>query len=34
VYNLSGNVVTGLTTESLQRYSVSVRDGVVYLTRG
>lgn len=34
VYNLSGNVVTGLTTESLQRYSVFVRDGVVYLTRG
>ncbi len=34
VYNLSGDVVTGLTTESLQRYSVFVRDGVVYLTRG
>jgi nitrite reductase/ring-hydroxylating ferredoxin subunit len=34
VYNLSGDVVAGLTTESLQRYSVFVRDGVVYLTRG
>lgn len=34
VYNLSGDVVTGLTTESLQRYAVFVRDGVVYLTRG
>lgn len=34
VYNLTGDVVTGLTTESLQRYSVFVRDGVVYLTRG
>jgi nitrite reductase/ring-hydroxylating ferredoxin subunit len=34
VYNLSGDVVTGLTTGSLQRYAVFVRDGVVYLTRG
>lgn len=34
VYDLRGNVVTGLTTQSLRRYSVFVRDGVIYLTRG
>ncbi len=34
VYDLRGNVVTGLTTQSLRRYSVFVRDGVVYLTHG
>lgn len=31
VFNLRGDVVTGLTTTSLQRYPVSVRDGVVYV---
>lgn len=34
VYDLRGNVVTGLTTQSLRRYSVFARDGVVYLTHG
>lgn len=34
MYDLRGHVVAGLTTQSLRRYSVFVRDGVVYLTRG
>ena len=32
IYDLHGNVVTGLTTVPLQRYGVFVRDGVVYVT--
>jgi nitrite reductase/ring-hydroxylating ferredoxin subunit len=32
VYDLHGHVVAGLTTEPLQRYSVSVRGGVVAVT--
>ncbi len=32
VYDLHGNVVAGLTTQPLNRYSVFVRDGVVYVT--
>ncbi len=31
VYDLRGNVVTGLTTTPLRRYQVYVRDGVVYV---
>ena len=31
VFDLQGNVVTGLTTTPLQRYSVFVRNGVVYV---
>lgn len=31
VFNLRGDVVSGLTTVSLERYRVSVRDGVVYV---
>lgn len=34
VYDLNGNVVTGLTTEPLRPYSIFVRDGAVYLTDG
>jgi nitrite reductase/ring-hydroxylating ferredoxin subunit len=33
VYNLRGNVVEGLTTESLQQYGVFVRNDIVYVTR-
>ncbi len=33
VYDLHGNVVRGLTTVPLERYSVFVRDGVVYVAR-
>jgi nitrite reductase/ring-hydroxylating ferredoxin subunit len=32
VYDLFGNVVTGLSTAPLQRYSVFVRSGFVYVT--
>ena len=32
VYDLHGNVVAGLTTRPLNRYSVFVRGGVVYVT--
>ncbi|UCF40367.1 MAG: hypothetical protein JSW43_11625 [Gemmatimonadota bacterium] len=32
VYDLHGNVVTGLTTAPLARYGVFVRDGAVYVT--
>jgi nitrite reductase/ring-hydroxylating ferredoxin subunit len=32
VYDLRGNVVDGLTTQPLERYSVSVRDGIVYVS--
>ena len=31
VFSLRGDAVAGLTTESLKRYRVSVRDGVVYV---
>jgi nitrite reductase/ring-hydroxylating ferredoxin subunit len=31
VFDLQGNVVTGLTTTPLQRYSVFLRNGVVYV---
>jgi len=34
VYDLHGNVVTGLTTAPLTRYGVFVRDGTVYVTEG
>jgi len=34
VYNLRGHAVEGLTTEPLQRYTVFVRNGIVYVTRG
>ena len=33
LYNLRGHAVEGLTTEPLQRYSVFVRDDIVYVTR-
>ena len=33
VYDLHGDVVRGLTTVPLERYSVFVRDGIVYLAR-
>lgn len=33
VYDRHGDVVEGLTTEPLHRYSVHVRDGVVYVTQ-
>lgn len=33
VYNLRGHAVEGLTTEPLQRYSVFVRDDIVYVTQ-
>lgn len=33
VYDLHGNVVRGLTTVPLDRYTVFVRDGVVYVAR-
>ena len=32
IYDLHGNVVRGLTTISLQRYRVFVRDDVIYVT--
>ncbi len=32
VYDLHGNVVTGLTTAPLARYAVFVREGTVYVT--
>ncbi len=32
VYDLDGNVVRGLTTVPLQRYTTFVRDGAVYVT--
>lgn len=32
VYDLHGNVVTGLTTAPLARYAVFVRDGSIYVT--
>jgi nitrite reductase/ring-hydroxylating ferredoxin subunit len=31
VYDLDGSVVTGLSTEPLRRYEVSIREGVVYV---
>jgi len=31
VFSLRGDAVAGLTTESLERYPVSIRDGVVYV---
>jgi hypothetical protein len=34
VYNLQGAVVAGLTTRALERYAVSIRDGVVYVSKG
>lgn len=34
VYDSRGNVVEGLTTRPLRRYSVSVRDGIVYVAEG
>jgi nitrite reductase/ring-hydroxylating ferredoxin subunit len=34
VYDLHGNVVSGLTTAPLTRYGVFVRDGTVYVTEG
>ena len=33
VYDLHGNVVRGLTTVPLKRYSTFVRDGVIYVGR-
>jgi nitrite reductase/ring-hydroxylating ferredoxin subunit len=33
VYDLRGNVVTGLSTAPLTRYNVFTRDGVVYVSR-
>ncbi|KPJ91323.1 MAG: hypothetical protein AMS18_08900 [Gemmatimonas sp. SG8_17] len=33
VFDLQGNVVTGLSTTPLQRYSVFIRGGVVYVGR-
>ncbi len=32
VYDLRGDVVVGLSTQALKRYSVSVREGVVYVS--
>ncbi len=32
VYDLHGNVVEGLTTVPLRRYSVFVRNGIIYAT--
>lgn len=32
VYDLHGDVVTGLSTQALTRYAVSVRDGVIYVS--
>lgn len=34
VYDLRGDVVAGLSNQALKRYEVSVRDGVVYVSRG
>lgn len=34
VYDLRGAVVSGLSTQGLERYSVSVRDGVIYVSEG
>lgn len=34
VFDLQGNVVTGLTTTPLRRYDVFVRNGVVYVGEG
>jgi nitrite reductase/ring-hydroxylating ferredoxin subunit len=34
VFDVRGNVVTGLTTTALTRYGVFVRDGSVYVTEG
>lgn len=34
VYDLRGDVVAGLSMQALRRYSVSVRDGVVYVSEG
>lgn len=31
-YDLKGDVIAGLSTQALQRYSVSVRDGVLYVS--
>ncbi len=33
VYDLRGDVVAGLSTQALERYAVSVREGVVYVSR-
>ncbi len=33
VYDLRGDVVAGLSTQALKRYAVSVREGVVYVSR-
>jgi nitrite reductase/ring-hydroxylating ferredoxin subunit len=32
VYDLRGDVVVGLSTQALKRYTVSVREGVVYVS--
>jgi nitrite reductase/ring-hydroxylating ferredoxin subunit len=32
VYDLRGDVVTGLSTQALRRFAVSVREGVVYVS--
>lgn len=34
VYDLRGDAVAGLSNEALQKFAVSVRDGVVYVSRG
>lgn len=34
VYDLHGAVVAGLSTRSLKRYPVSIRDGVIYVSEG
>jgi nitrite reductase/ring-hydroxylating ferredoxin subunit len=34
VYDLRGAVVSGLSTRSLKQYSVSIRDGVIYVSEG
>ena len=34
VYDLRGAVVSGLSTQGLERYSVSVRDGIIYVSEG
>lgn len=34
LYDLRGDVVAGLSTQALERYTVSVRDGVIYVSEG
>ena len=34
IYDLRGDVVSGLSTKALRQYTVSVRDGVIYVSEG